>query len=140
VLEQVVLSALDGAACRRDVSREDLVLALADEQSLEAFAAKHGISTADAEDAAREGPARTVDDAEKPGRSTSASPSSSAAASNGSRLASRRDKAGRRRPRELGPEWPIVANFANQQRPAARRRRRRVGFSATKAESAHRGH
>lgn len=67
VLEQVVLSALDGAACRVDVSREELVLALADDQSLDAFAAKHGISRADAEDAVRDGLLRSVDDAEEAG-------------------------------------------------------------------------
>jgi hypothetical protein len=67
VLEQGALSALDGAACRLNVSREELVLALADEQSLDAFAGKHGISTADAEHAVRDGLVRAVDDAEKAG-------------------------------------------------------------------------
>ncbi|MEX2613552.1 MAG: hypothetical protein WD380_08230, partial [Gaiellaceae bacterium] len=38
VLEQVALSALDGAACELGVSREDLVLAVRDEASLDAFA------------------------------------------------------------------------------------------------------
>ena len=67
VLEQVVLSALDGAACRLDVSREELVLAVADEQSLDAFAAEHGISRADAERAVGDGLLRAVDDAEEAG-------------------------------------------------------------------------
>jgi len=67
VLEQVVLSALDGAACRLDVSREELVLAVADEQSLDAFAAEHGISRADAEQAVGDGLLRAVDDAEEAG-------------------------------------------------------------------------
>lgn len=55
VLEQVALSALDGAACELGVAREDLVLAIRDEESLEAFADEHGISPAEAE--------RVVDDA-----------------------------------------------------------------------------
>ena len=41
VLEQVALSALDGAACELGTSREELVLALRDEKSLDAFAAEH---------------------------------------------------------------------------------------------------
>ena len=41
VLEQVVLSAIDGAACELGTSREELVLALRDEQALDAFAAEH---------------------------------------------------------------------------------------------------
>jgi hypothetical protein len=67
VLEQVVLSALDGAACRLDVSREELVPAVADERSLDAFAAKHGISRADAEQAVGDRLLRAVDDAEEAG-------------------------------------------------------------------------
>lgn len=66
-LELVVLSALDGAACELDVSREDLVLALKDEESLDAFAAEHGISRADAERAVEEGVDRALRDAEDAG-------------------------------------------------------------------------
>jgi hypothetical protein len=67
VLEQVALSALDGAACTLGVSREDLVLALKDEGSLDDFARQHGISRAEAETAVREGLERAVDDAQAAG-------------------------------------------------------------------------
>jgi hypothetical protein len=67
VLEQIVLSALDGAACQLGVSREELVLAVRDEASLEAFAEEHEISRADAERAVQDGLARAVDDAEEAG-------------------------------------------------------------------------
>lgn len=67
VLEQVVLSALDGAACTLGVSREDLVLALRDEDSLDDFAADHGLSRADAEEAIRQGLERAVEDAQTAG-------------------------------------------------------------------------
>ena len=66
-LEQVALSALDGAACDLGVSREELVLALKDDDSLDAFASKHGISHDDAEQAVRQGLVRSVDDAEEAG-------------------------------------------------------------------------
>jgi hypothetical protein len=65
VLEQIALSALDGAACDLGVSREDLVLALEDDESLDAFADEHGISREDAEQAIRDGLVRAVDDAEE---------------------------------------------------------------------------
>jgi hypothetical protein len=67
VVEQVVLSAFDGAACELGVSREELLLALEDEQSLDAFAAEHGISASDAERAVGDGLVRGVDDAEEAG-------------------------------------------------------------------------
>jgi hypothetical protein len=67
VLEQIVLSALDGAACELGVSREDLVLALRDEASLDAFAAEHGLSRADAERAVHDGLERAIDDAQAAG-------------------------------------------------------------------------
>ena len=66
-LEQVALSALDGAACTLGVSREDLVLAVRDEASLDAFAEKHGISRADAEEAIQRGLDRAIDEAEDAG-------------------------------------------------------------------------
>jgi hypothetical protein len=66
-LELVVLSGLDGAACDLGVSREDLVLALKDEASLDAFAAEHGISRADAERAVEEGVERALQEAEDAG-------------------------------------------------------------------------
>jgi hypothetical protein len=67
VLEQIVLSALDGAACVLGVSREDLVLAVRNEESLDAFAEENGISRADAEQAVRDGLLRAVEDAEEAG-------------------------------------------------------------------------
>ena len=67
VLEQVVLSALDGAACTLGVSREDLVLALRNEKALDAFAAKQHLTRADAERAVRRGLDRAVTDAESAG-------------------------------------------------------------------------
>jgi hypothetical protein len=63
VAEQIVLSGLDGAACDLGVSREELMLALANDRSLEAFAAEHGRTRADAEQAVRTGLLRAVDDA-----------------------------------------------------------------------------
>jgi hypothetical protein len=66
-LELVVLSAFDGAACELGVSREDLVLALRDEESLDVFATEHGISRADAERAVDEGVDRALRDAEEAG-------------------------------------------------------------------------
>jgi hypothetical protein len=67
VLEQVFLSALDGAACELGVSREELVLAIGDESSLDAFAAEHGLSRDDAERAIEDGLERAVRDAEEAG-------------------------------------------------------------------------
>jgi len=67
VLEQVVLSAADGAACSLGVSREDLVLALRNRAALDAFAKKHGISRADAEVAIRRGLERSLSGAETSG-------------------------------------------------------------------------
>jgi hypothetical protein len=67
VLEQVALSAFDGAACELGVSREELVLALRDEEALDAFAAEHGIARADAEQAVHDGLDRAVAEAEEAG-------------------------------------------------------------------------
>jgi MFS family permease len=66
-LEQVALSALDGAACEIGVSREELVLALRSDAALDAFAAKHRVSRERAERAIRDGLVRAVDDAEESG-------------------------------------------------------------------------
>ena len=66
-LEQVALSALDGAACDLGVTREDLVLAIRDEDALDTFAAEHGITRADAERAVHDGLERAIDDAEEAG-------------------------------------------------------------------------
>ena len=65
VAEQIVLSALDGAACDLDVSREEIVLAFASRDSLERFAREQGISDAELEELARSGLVRAIDDAEQ---------------------------------------------------------------------------
>jgi hypothetical protein len=61
--EQVVLSALDGAACELGASREQLVLALAGGDSLRRFADEQGISPDELERLVRAGLVRAVDDA-----------------------------------------------------------------------------
>jgi hypothetical protein len=65
--EQIVLSALDGAACRIGVSREDVVLAFEDRDSLEAFGREHGVTEAELERLARTGLERAITDAENAG-------------------------------------------------------------------------
>ena len=55
IFEGIALSALDGAACQLHVSREELTLALADEQATEEFAAAHDIDSAAVDDAAAAG-------------------------------------------------------------------------------------
>lgn len=67
VLEGVVLSALDGAACELGVSREELTIAFADEAALAAFSDEHGVSEDQIDDAVRAGLLRAVDDAELAG-------------------------------------------------------------------------
>jgi len=64
VLQQIVLSSLDGAACELHVSREDMVLALANKDSREQFAREHGITRQELEDLVRKGLLRSIDDAE----------------------------------------------------------------------------
>jgi hypothetical protein len=65
VAEQIVLSALDGAACELGVSREEIVLAFSSRASLERFAEEHGVSTEELESLARAGLRRALDDAER---------------------------------------------------------------------------
>jgi hypothetical protein len=65
VAEQIVLSALDGAACELHVSREEMVLALANQDSRERFARDHGISNERLEQLVRLGLLRAIDDAEE---------------------------------------------------------------------------
>jgi hypothetical protein len=67
VTEQIVLSALDGAACDLHVSREDMVLALADKDSREQFAREHGISSERLDRLVHDGLLRAIDDAENAG-------------------------------------------------------------------------
>jgi hypothetical protein len=61
--EQIVLSGLDGAACELAVSREEMVLALANSDSRERFAREHGISDQRLEELVRDGLMRAIDDA-----------------------------------------------------------------------------
>ena len=68
VFEGIALSALDGAACELDVSREELTLALADEEATQAFAESRQLESDDVEDAVRAGLERAVDDAAAAGR------------------------------------------------------------------------
>ena len=63
IAEQVVLSALDGAACDLRVPREEMVLALATPESRKAFARRRGLSEERIEQAAGKGLDRAVDDA-----------------------------------------------------------------------------
>jgi hypothetical protein len=63
--QQFALSALDGAACELQVSRETLAVALATPESRAEFAAEHGIDDAELEAAVRAGVVRAIDDAER---------------------------------------------------------------------------
>ena len=63
-IEQVVLSALDGAACSLGASREELVLALRSTDALDDFAREHGLAEDDVEEAVRDGVVRAVNEAE----------------------------------------------------------------------------
>ena len=65
VAEQIALSGLDGAACELDVSREEMVLALANPESRDRFAREHGISDERLEQLVRDGLLRAIDDAEQ---------------------------------------------------------------------------
>jgi hypothetical protein len=67
VAEQIVLSAVDGAACDLHVSREDMVLALANKESREQFAREHGITNQRLEELVHDGLVRSIDDAESAG-------------------------------------------------------------------------
>jgi len=67
VAEQVVLSAIDGAACKLGVSREAIVLAFANRASLRRFARQHHITGRRLEELLRAGLLRAVDDAERRG-------------------------------------------------------------------------
>ncbi len=62
LFEGIALSALDGAACDLQVTREQLTLALASQEATQQFAAQRGIGESDVEDAVRAGLVRAVDD------------------------------------------------------------------------------
>ena len=67
VAEQIVLSGLDGAACELGVSREQMVLAFANRDSLARFADEQGMSTARLEQVVRAGLVRSLEDAVRAG-------------------------------------------------------------------------
>ena len=71
VAEQVALSALDGAACRLRVTREELALALASPDRRARFLREHRVRDAAVEDAVRSGARRAVADAERGGELSS---------------------------------------------------------------------
>ena len=61
--EQFALSALDGAACELQVTRETLAAGLSSDEARDAFAEEYGIDDARLEEAVRAGLVRAVDDA-----------------------------------------------------------------------------
>jgi hypothetical protein len=65
VAEQIVLSALDGAACELEIPREEVVLAFESPDALERFARQHGIDVDELEQLVRTGLLRAIDDAER---------------------------------------------------------------------------
>jgi hypothetical protein len=65
--EQIVLSALDGAACKLHVSREEMVLAFGSRASLQALARKHHVSAQQLDELVRAGLMRSIGDAEQAG-------------------------------------------------------------------------
>jgi hypothetical protein len=67
VAERVVLSAIDGAACKLGVSRESIVLAFANRASLRSFARQHHITERRLEELLRAGLLQAVDEAERTG-------------------------------------------------------------------------
>ncbi|UJA18979.1 hypothetical protein HJD18_01325 [Thermoleophilia bacterium SCSIO 60948] len=62
--EQIALSALDGAACELQVTREDLTLALASESERESFQAAYDVDDEEFAEATRAGLERAIGDAE----------------------------------------------------------------------------
>ena len=68
VTQQLLLSALDGAACRLRVPREELAVAIASGGARERFAREHRIGEQALESAVRLGLERAVADAQRAGR------------------------------------------------------------------------
>ena len=68
ISQQLLLSGLDGAACRLRVTREDLAVAAASEEARERFAREYKISERTLASAIRSGLERAVNDAERAGR------------------------------------------------------------------------
>ncbi len=67
LVNELVLSTLDGAACRLHVSRESLALSLSSAASRSAFAQRHNLSPAQIQSAIRAGLVQAVNDAENAG-------------------------------------------------------------------------
>jgi len=67
ISEQVAYSALDGAACKLGVSREELTLAFTSQDTLDQFARSHHFGKSQIDDAARVGLLRAIDDGERSG-------------------------------------------------------------------------
>ncbi len=65
IAERAALSALDGAACKLGVSREEITRAVATEDDLTQFARDQGLTDDEVEDALRDGLKRAIDEAEK---------------------------------------------------------------------------
>jgi hypothetical protein len=68
ISQQVLLSGLDGAACRLRVTREELALAVTTEEGRQRFARDHKITERTLQSAVRSGLKRAVADAERAGR------------------------------------------------------------------------
>jgi hypothetical protein len=66
-IEQIALRGVDGVACELGVSREELVLALRNEEALAAFSREQGIDRDDLERAIADGLVRAVDQAVEEG-------------------------------------------------------------------------
>jgi hypothetical protein len=61
----IVLSGLDGAACELGVSREDVVLAFENRETLERFTREHGLTDEEFEELVRSNLLRGIDEAEE---------------------------------------------------------------------------
>lgn len=70
LLERISLSALDGAACRLRVTREELALAVASEDARRQFVQRHRIGDAGLEAAVRDGARRAIADERRRGSLT----------------------------------------------------------------------
>jgi hypothetical protein len=66
-IERIALTAVDKVACQLGVSREDLVLALRNEDAFDAFAKENGIDRSETETAIHDGLVQAIDQAEQDG-------------------------------------------------------------------------
>jgi hypothetical protein len=66
-IERIALTAVDRVACRLEVSREELVLALRSEDAFDRFTRENGIERTEAEQAIHDGLVQAVDQAEQDG-------------------------------------------------------------------------